>query len=244
MAIVPGSLDYLYYNGILDHIPYEAYEMIQAAPQGRSQNNFNTGSPYAGNMRPSALGNSGHGMNSNYLNTAMKGHMYGNYGNSYDYYSGSANSMQYGGMLPTAGMYGGGYGGSYTGGINSYPGIETSHNVNGVYNRYDRQIKRKGGFKDSINDQASGSKTGVLNSNSTLKGLAALGILIAIPILIIRGFVKPKVPKAVKGGDIPAAKTGRRARKNNAARTGSSSGTNNKSSFWSKLNPANWFKKK
>lgn len=27
MAITPGSLDYLYYNGILDHIPYEAYEM-------------------------------------------------------------------------------------------------------------------------------------------------------------------------------------------------------------------------
>jgi len=27
MTVLPGSLDYLYYNGILDHIPYEAYEM-------------------------------------------------------------------------------------------------------------------------------------------------------------------------------------------------------------------------
>ncbi len=25
MTVLPGSLDYLYYNGILDHIPYEAY---------------------------------------------------------------------------------------------------------------------------------------------------------------------------------------------------------------------------
>ena len=26
MSVLPGSLDYLYYNGILDHIPYEAYD--------------------------------------------------------------------------------------------------------------------------------------------------------------------------------------------------------------------------
>ncbi len=26
MAVLPGSLDHLYYNGIIDHIPYEAYE--------------------------------------------------------------------------------------------------------------------------------------------------------------------------------------------------------------------------
>ena len=25
--VMPGSLDYLYHYGILDHIPYEAYEM-------------------------------------------------------------------------------------------------------------------------------------------------------------------------------------------------------------------------
>ncbi len=27
MTVLPGSLDYLYYNGILDHIPYEAYDI-------------------------------------------------------------------------------------------------------------------------------------------------------------------------------------------------------------------------
>lgn len=26
MTVLPGQLDYLYYNGILDHIPYEAYD--------------------------------------------------------------------------------------------------------------------------------------------------------------------------------------------------------------------------
>lgn len=34
MAVLPGSLDYLYYNGILDHIPYEVYDYsaYSAAP--------------------------------------------------------------------------------------------------------------------------------------------------------------------------------------------------------------------
>ncbi len=34
MTVMPGSLDYLYYNGILDHIPYEAYG---SAPVNGSQ---------------------------------------------------------------------------------------------------------------------------------------------------------------------------------------------------------------
>ena len=27
MTVLPGSLDYLYYGGIIDHIPYEAYDI-------------------------------------------------------------------------------------------------------------------------------------------------------------------------------------------------------------------------
>lgn len=34
MTVLPGSLDYLYYNGVLDHIPYEAY---QTAPMNGTQ---------------------------------------------------------------------------------------------------------------------------------------------------------------------------------------------------------------
>ena len=34
MTVLPGSLDYLYYNGIIDHIPYEAYQMPAAVMSG------------------------------------------------------------------------------------------------------------------------------------------------------------------------------------------------------------------
>ncbi len=59
MTVLPGSLDYLYYNGILDHIPYEAYEM----------------SPVANNAM-----NSMNAMNATqYLNMAKTGNLYNNY---------------------------------------------------------------------------------------------------------------------------------------------------------------------
>lgn len=37
MAVLPGSLDYLYHNGILNHIPYEAYEMTPMTQSGMAQ---------------------------------------------------------------------------------------------------------------------------------------------------------------------------------------------------------------
>ena len=37
MAVLPGSLDYLYYNGIIDRIPYEAYEIMPMTPSGMAQ---------------------------------------------------------------------------------------------------------------------------------------------------------------------------------------------------------------
>ena len=37
MTILPGSLDYLYHNGILDRIPYEAYEIPPMTPSGQMQ---------------------------------------------------------------------------------------------------------------------------------------------------------------------------------------------------------------
>ena len=55
MTVLPGSLDYLYHNGVLDHIPYEAYEM--------------------------SAGNSG--MN-NYMDSAMSGKSYRDYKQSQD----------------------------------------------------------------------------------------------------------------------------------------------------------------
>ena len=53
MTVLPGSLDYLYYNGILNHIPYEAYETANA---GYNQINAE-----------------------NYLNSASQGNLYNTY---------------------------------------------------------------------------------------------------------------------------------------------------------------------
>ena len=42
MTVLPGSLDYLYYNGIIDHIPYEAYDMgYCAVPVNNISNPYN-----------------------------------------------------------------------------------------------------------------------------------------------------------------------------------------------------------
>lgn len=40
MTVLPGSLDYLYYNGIIDHIPYEAYEQIYPAKTAVDRSSF------------------------------------------------------------------------------------------------------------------------------------------------------------------------------------------------------------
>ena len=37
MTVLPGSLDYLYHNGILNHIPYEVYQMTPMTQSGMLQ---------------------------------------------------------------------------------------------------------------------------------------------------------------------------------------------------------------
>ena len=60
--VMPGSLDYLYYNGVLDHIPYYAYETI----------------PYnQGQMTPAYASNQM--MADQYLKTAKEGQAYNTY---------------------------------------------------------------------------------------------------------------------------------------------------------------------
>lgn len=70
MTILPGSLDYLYYNGVLDHIPYEAYEV---PPVGR--NAGRPGMPVSG---------------SQYMDSAMSGSAYSNYNTLKDSYTSSS----------------------------------------------------------------------------------------------------------------------------------------------------------
>ena len=65
MASLPGSLDYLYHAGIIDHIPYEAYEMGPITPSGYAQ------------MSGYGMGYALPQMNATqYLNYAQKGNLY------------------------------------------------------------------------------------------------------------------------------------------------------------------------
>jgi len=224
MTVLPGSLDYLYYNGVLDHIPYDVYDMPPVTASGMQRSGM--GFPPAGSIKQSFLGDTGMNninypgnMNgSAYLNEAMKGGMYGNYGNYNDSFNHAASYQQFNGMQPQMQMYGGGYGGgispysdnmglSYQTNINTetYPGVRNAVN----YNRH-RQEHGVNSIREFVNESVKSSKEGVLGSNSWLKGLAALGLIIATPILIIKGFKKPPVSSTTKN------------------------------SFWSKVNPKNW----
>ena len=204
MTILPGSLDHLYYNGILERIPYEAYEIIPAAPYGAA---YNTGS--------------------------MKGQIYGNYGNSYGADLNSANYYQAGGMSSTMPLYSGSYGGY----ISPFADMEAVNYLNSASNVYGnvnafgtpshnfskRDIYsaeyNENNYKNSIHKEAKGVKEGVLESHPTLKGLIAATLIIATPLLLLRGRKKPPIPAPTTS---------------NAAKTG----------FWSKLNPKNWLGKK
>ncbi len=79
MAILPGSLDYLYHNGIINHIPYEAYETVPMTASGQAQlsgmgmgHGF-TNSPLNYNIGPTSLNGS------QYLRQAQGGYLYDTY---------------------------------------------------------------------------------------------------------------------------------------------------------------------
>ena len=76
MAILPGSLDYLYHQGILDRIPYEAYEMTPMTPSGYAQLSGN----YSANVGNNSLNATYGQMNgSQYLQQAQQGELYKTY---------------------------------------------------------------------------------------------------------------------------------------------------------------------
>ena len=64
MSVLPGSLDYLYHNGIINHIPYEAYMMAPMTPSGYAQMMGVAANPYSG---------------LNYLEMAQSGLLYNTY---------------------------------------------------------------------------------------------------------------------------------------------------------------------
>ena len=78
MAVLPGSLDYLYYNGILDHIPYEAYQMGPITPSGMMQMS-GMGTGYGVNPMMMGSGSMPPMNATNYLRQAQQGMLYDTY---------------------------------------------------------------------------------------------------------------------------------------------------------------------
>ena len=78
MAVLPGSLDYLYYNGILDHIPYEAYQMGPITPSGMMQMS-GMGTGYGFNPMMSGFGAMPQMNGTQYLKNARQGLLYDTY---------------------------------------------------------------------------------------------------------------------------------------------------------------------
>lgn len=134
MAIQPGSLDYLYYNGILDHIPYEAYEGVVPAQPTLPING------------------------SDYITSARKGMLYDNYHNGND---------------------------TYVNSFGDFKQLNMPAQNNGQYENNEE--------KNSFFKKGNSFKETVLNSTSNWKGLLALGIIIATPIMFIK--CRKKAPK-------------------------------------------------
>lgn len=178
MSVMPGSLDYLYYNGILDHIPYEAYETTMAAPSG---------------MGGVGAGVNGVGVNGGMMNTpGMMNNTTMNSAQTMMNPQTSMNAEQY----LTSAMQGNAY--------STYNSPDTfvrrNNSVSSQGQDYDlmqNAVGIKGStFKDNISNAAQQAK----NAPSFLKGLAAGGIIIGTLVCILKGRKKPTVEEAVKPG--------------------------------------------
>lgn len=84
MAVLPGSLDYLYYNGILPTIPYKAYEQTPVTASGMAQmSGMGTGYNIGNSIGMTSTMNSSQTMpqmnGTQYLQSAQKGLLYDTY---------------------------------------------------------------------------------------------------------------------------------------------------------------------
>lgn len=192
MAVLPGSLDYLYYNGILERIPYEAYEMTPMTASGQAQMmGLGTGygdpallkqQAYANPMQrtsylnkykhvPNVSGNNGY----DYLQQAQQGYLYNASGSYPDSFSKN--------MHPQLNKHG------------NYSIIQQAYNNEaGVGSEVDYGVMAYGqDAKDlglSIKESASNAKDKISNSPSWFKGILSGGILITTLCLLVKRFKK------------------------------------------------------
>ena len=162
MAVLPGSLDYLYYNGILDHIPYEAYEMTPV-------------------------------MNGNqYMNMAMSGAGYRNYGQNDAFVRSGVNSQN---ISTTSDAYVMRNPNDYRTGENYSPMQNAFGINNGVGRDSDFGQKALGDegitFRESILNAAAKTKNAVTTAPSLYQGLLGLGIIGVTLAMLFKGRKKP-----------------------------------------------------
>ena len=180
MAILPGSLDYLYYNGILDHIPYEAYEMSPMTPSGMMQMS-GMGTAYGLNPMMNGYGSAMQTqMNgSQYLKSAQGGLLYDTY--TYpDTFVRRSNNVQAGSGYSIREK-------AFSDGKDCGRDADYEVMANG------REGKN---FRLAIMDAASKTKDTVTNSPNWVKGILAGGIMLTTLSMLLKG--KKKVSTAQK----------------------------------------------
>ena len=180
MSVMPGSLDYLYYNGILNHIPYEAYETTPVM----------SSAGVAGNtMMNQTMTSTGMGMNAQtyqmnaeqYINAARQGNAFSTY-NATDTFVHRNNS-------------------NITEGQN-YNITNNAFGINGQGRDYDFEKGALGAegksFRENLTVAAQQTTNSISNSSGFVKGLLAGGIMIGTLYCLLKGKKKPPVEEAVK----------------------------------------------
>ena len=178
MAVLPGSLDYLYYNGILDRIPYEAYEMGPMTQSGLAQAS-GLGTGYGLNYTAQGYGslNSMNQMNATkYLKNAQKGLLYNTY-NHPDTFVHRDDS-------------------AYSTKSSSRSFLDRAYSDGEGYSRdVDYEVMANGqegkNFREAIMEAASKTKETVSNSPNWVKGLLAGGLIITTACCLLRGKKTP-----------------------------------------------------
>lgn len=178
MAILPGSLDYLYYNGIIDHIPYEAYEMSPMTPSGMMQMS-GMGTGYG--MMMNGYGGMSQMNGTQYLRAAQGGLLYDTYTYPDTFVRRSNPNIKAGSgysIKQHAFRDGEGY------------GRDVDYEV--MANGQDGK-----NFRLAISEAASKAKETVSNSPNWVKGILAGGIILTTVCCLFRG-KKPPVHTANK----------------------------------------------
>ena len=188
MSVNPYTLNNLYSQGILDYAPYELCN------SGINVSSMN-------------------GISNPYLNTAMQGTQFQNYGQTPDSFcaSGKIGTVQ---PNPEMSSARGSFGfGNDSIGINSQAG-SNAYGLQGIGMQSPSEQAAWGGFGDTsqgIKDGISKVSGFAQNIPSPIKGLAAAGMMIGALALALKTKKKPQVKS--------------------------------KTNFFSNLNPVNWFRK-